>query len=332
MKIIDTTFGFAELARVEKGCVLTVGNFDGVHLGHQEILAAARQTAAKRKAELMVMTFEPHPLAVLYPQKALGILTPLALKKHLLAELEVDYFCIVKSTLELLNLSPRQFVQQFIVEKIQPSVVVEGRSFNFGSGRTGNIDVLQKLASEMGFKVSIIKAREVKLSTGQIVTVSSTMIRDLLANGRVADAAIALGRPYRLIGQVVPGRGKGKQLGFPTANMQPPSQLIPKEGVYAGFVEIGDTAEQVRKTHKKLPAAFSIIRPETPGCGRSPAIEAHLLMEDVGQLQGKWMAMDFVKRIRGQQKFTTDSELSAQIAKDCQKARKILATDEHRLY
>ncbi|MFB0525715.1 MAG: adenylyltransferase/cytidyltransferase family protein, partial [Phycisphaerae bacterium] len=197
MKIIDTTSDFAELTRVKKGCVLTVGNFDGVHLGHQEILAAARQTAAKRAAELIVMTFEPHPLSVLYPQKALGILTPLVLKKHLLAELGVDYFCIVKSTLELLNLSPREFVQQFIAEKTQPSVVVEGRSFNFGSDRAGNVDVLQKLASEMGFEVSIIKSRKVKLSTGQIVTVSSTVIRDLLASGRAANATIALGRPYR---------------------------------------------------------------------------------------------------------------------------------------
>jgi len=218
-------------------------------------------------------------------------------------------------------------VQQFVAEKIQPSVVVEGRSFNFGSDRAGNVDVLQKLGSEMGFEVSIIKAKEVKLSTGQTVTVSSTVIRDLLASGRVADATVALGRPYRLIGQVVPGLGKGKQLGFPTANMQPTEQLVPAEGVYAGFVEIGDTAEQVCKTHKKLPAAFSIIRPETPGCGHSLAIEAHLLMEDVGQLHGKWLAMDFMRRIRGQQRFKTDSELAAQIAKDCEKAKNILATD-----
>jgi len=327
MKIIDMTSDFAELARVEKGCVLTVGNFDGVHLGHQEILAAAGQTAAKRKAKLIVMTFEPHPLAVLYPRKAPGILTPLALKKLLLAEHGVDYFCIVKSTLELLNLSPRQFVQQFIAEKIQPSVVVEGRSFNFGSGRAGNVDVLQKLASEMGFEVSIIKAREVKLSTGQTVTVSSTVIRDLLGSGRVADAAVALGRPYRLIGQVVPGRGKGKQLGFPTANMQPPGQLVPAEGVYAGFVEIGDTAEQVCKIHKKLPAAFSIIRRETLGSEHALSIEAHLLIEDVDPLYDKWLAMDFVRRIRGQQKFEADADLSAQIARDCQKAKEILVTE-----
>ena len=327
MKIIDTTSGFAELARVRKNCVLTVGNFDGVHLGHQEILAAARQTAAKRKAELIVMTFEPHPLAVLYPQKPPGILTVLPLKKHLLAEFGVDYLFVVKSTLELLNLSPRKFVQQFVAEKIQPSVVVEGRSFNFGCDRAGNVDVLQKLAIEMGFEVSIIKAKEVKLTTGQTVTVSSTVIRDLLASGRAADAAIALGRPYRLIGQVVPGRGKGKQLGFPTANLQPTQQLVPEEGVYAGFVGIADSEAEACAAKERLPAAFSIIRPETFGSEHALSIEAHLLIEDVGPLYDKWLAMDFVRRIRGQQKFEADADLSAQIAKDCEKAKNILATD-----
>jgi len=324
MKIIDTTSDFVELAKVKKGCVLTVGNFDGVHLGHQEILAAARQIAAERKAELIVMTFEPHPLAVLYPQKAIGILTPLALKKHLLAELGVDYLCIAKTDLELLSLSPRDFVEQFIVKNIQPSVVVEGESFNFGSGRTGSVNVLQKLGVEMGFEVSVVEAKEVRFSTGQIVAVSSTVIRDLLANGKVGEAAVALGRPYRLIGQVVPGQGRGKQLGFPTANIYPSKQLIPEEGVYAGLVEIGDRYEDVCVSKQKIPAAFSIIGPETL-CGEyQPLIEAHLLIEDVGKLYGKWMAMDFVKRIRSQQKFDTDADLSAQIAKDCIVAREVL--------
>ena len=327
MKIIDTTSGFAKLARVKKGCVLSIGNFDGVHLGHQEILAAARQAAVQRKAELMVMTFEPHPLAVLYPQKVPGILTPLPLKKHLLAEFGVDCLCIIKSNPELLSLTSKDFVEQFIVRNIRPVVVVEGESFNFGSGRSGRVYTLKKLGIELGFDVSIIKSREVKLSTGQTVTVSSTMIRSLLKSGRVEDAAVALGRPYRLIGQVVQGRGKGKQLGFPTANLQPLQQLIPAEGVYAGLVEIGDTDEQVCKTRKKIPAAFSIIRSEARSSERPLFIEAHLLREEIGTLYGKWLAMDFVKRIRDQKKFETDEDLSAQIKRDCEKARKVLTID-----
>ena len=191
MKIIETTSGLAELAKIKKGCVLTIGNFDGVHLGHRRILTAGKQTATKRQAQLVVMTFEPHPLAVLYPQKAPGILTPLALKKHLLAEFAVDCLFVSKSTPELLSLSAEDFVQRFLIENIQPDVVVEGESFNFGCGRDGSIQTLEKLGAEKGFEVSLIEAKEVKLSTGQTVKVSSTIIRDLLARGKVADAAVA---------------------------------------------------------------------------------------------------------------------------------------------
>jgi len=324
MRIIETISG---LEKIEKGCVLTIGNFDGVHLGHQEILIAARQTAAERRTQLVVMTFEPHPLVVLHPQKRPRILTSLALKKHLLAEFGVDCLFVVESTVELLSLSPEDFVEQFIVKNIQPGVVVEGESFNFGYGRGGGVYTLQELGAEKGFEVSVVEAKEVRLSTGQTVRVSSTMIRDMLESGRAADAALALSRPYRLIGQVIPGRGKGKLLGFPTANMEPVRQLVPAEGVYAGFVEIGDREEEVCAAKQKVPAAFSIGRSETLGSGKPLAIEAHILTDDVGDLHGKWLAMDFIKRIRDQQKFETESELAEQIAKDCEKARKVLATN-----
>jgi len=314
----------SDLRKIKKGCVLTIGNFDGVHLGHQEILAATRQIKVERATKLVVMTFEPHPLDVLYPQKLPGILTPLPLKKHLLAEFGVDYLLIVKSTLELLSLSPQDFVERFVVKNIQPSVLVEGESFNFGSGRGGSVHTLQQLGAEMGFEVSVVEAKEVRFFTGQTVTVSSSVIRNMLEAGRVADAGIALGRAYRLIGQVVPGRGKGKQLGFPTANMQPSKQLIPAEGVYAGFVAISDSQAKACAARQKIPAALSIGRSETFGSEYALLMEAHLLIEDVGKLYGKWLAMDFIKRIRGQQKFQTDSELSAQIAKDCIVAREVL--------
>jgi len=324
VEIVETTSGLAELAKVEKGCVLTIGNFDGVHLGHRQILIAAKQAATKRWKQLVVMTFEPHPLTVLYPEKARSILTPLALKKHLLAEFGVDCLFVSKSTPELLSLSAEDFVQRFLVENIQPGIVVEGESFNFGCGRDGSIQTLQKLGAEKGFEVSVIEAREVKLSIGQTVKVSSTIIRKLLAGGKVADAAIALGRPYRLIGQVIAGKGKGKQLGFPTANMEPSGQLIPAEGVYAGFIEIGNGFEQVCEAKEKIPAVFSIGRAKTYISDYPLLVEAHILGQDPGDLYGKWFSMDFVKRIRGQQKFETEKELSAQIANDCEKTKQIL--------
>ena len=321
MRIIEAT---SDLETIEKGCVLTIGNFDGVHAGHRQILADAGQVAAKRATELVVMTFEPHPVAALYPRRAPGILTPLALKKYLLAELGVDSLVVLKSTAELLSLSAQDFVQRFLVENIQPAVVVEGLSFNFGSGRTGSINTLQELAAEKNFEVSVIEPKEIKLSTGRKIPASSSAIRDLLANGKVADAAVALGRPYRLVEKIIPGQGKGKQLGFPTANMRPPRQLIPAEGVYAGLVEIGDTFEQVCEANEKRPAVFSIGRSQTLGRGNPLLVEAHILAGAPGDTTGKWLAMDFVEHLRSQQKFETEKNLSAQIAKDCEKARRIL--------
>lgn len=325
MELIEVKSDLAELAIVEKGCVLTIGNFDGVHMGHQEILNAAKQTATENQTQLVVMTFEPHPLAVLNPYKKPGILTSLTLKKHLIAEAGADCLFVIKCTPWLLSLSPDDFVKQFIVKGIQPNIVVEGESFNFGSGRVGNVQMLQKIGSEKGFLVSVIEAKEVQLSTGQTVKISSTLIRDMLKKGSVADAALALSRPYRLIGRIVPGRGKGKQLGFPTANMGPTDQLVPAEGVYAGFVEIGDTIEKVCQTHNKLPAALSIGRSQSLGADIPLLIEAHLLIDDVGELYDKWLAMDFIELIRDQQKFDTEKDLIDQIANDCEEVKKILA-------
>ncbi|MHC4571902.1 MAG: bifunctional riboflavin kinase/FAD synthetase [Planctomycetota bacterium] len=321
METIETT---RNLEAAKKGCVLTIGNFDGVHLGHQEILTVAKQTATQKATQLIVMTFEPHPLAVLNPQKSPGILTPLTMKKHLLAEFGVDYLLILESNPELLSLSPADFVERFLVKNIQPDVVVEGESFNFGSDRTGSVHTLKKLGVEKGFEVVEVEAKEVKLSTGQTVKISSTLIRDMLANGKVADTTVTLGRPYRLIGKVIPGCGKGKQLGFPTANIEPAPQLITAEGVYAGFAEIGDSEEEICAAKEKKPAALSIGRAETFSHDYPLSVEAHMLIDDVGDLHGKWLAMDFIKRLRGQRKFETESQLSAQIAKDCKKTKQIL--------
>jgi len=317
----------SDFEKIKKGCVLTIGNFDGVHIGHQQILTAAKKTTLKKQTELVVMTFDPHPVAVLHPEKTSPVLTPLALKRHLLSEFGVDLLLVLESTPELLSLSPQDFVDKFLVKGIQPSILVEGQDFNFGSQRRGNTQKLQMLGDEKGFEVSVVEPKMSKLSTGEIVRVSSTMIRILLEAGSVADAAVALGRPYRLIGQVVPGHGRGKQLGFPTANLQPLQQIIPAEGVYAGFVQLGDAEENVCPTKERVPAALSIGRAQTLADNRPRLVEAHLLIKNVPELVGKWLAMEFVKRIRDQKKFESEKQLAAQIAKDCKKAKQILATE-----
>lgn len=321
---MQTISGISQLEKVEKGCVLTIGNFDGMHLGHQEVLVAAKKAAAERAVPLVVMTFEPHPLAVLRPEIVPGVLTSLVMKEHLLAEFGVAYLLVVESTPELLALSAEDFVRRFLVENIRPRLVVEGESFNFGSARSGSIETLVGTGKKYGFEVSIVPPKEVCLSGGRTAAVSSTLIRNLLADGSVGDAVAALGRPYRLIEKVVAGRGKGKRLGFPTANMKLPGQMVPAEGVYAGFAAIADSAEEILSAEAKVPAALSIGRTATYGEGQSLLIEAHLLAENVAELYDKWLAMDFVERIRGQRKFETESELAAQISEDCEEAKEIL--------
>jgi riboflavin kinase/FMN adenylyltransferase len=322
MKILKS---ISDLQKIRKGCVLTIGNFDGVHLGHQEILAAARKAAKENKVELAAMTFEPHPVAVLYPERAPGVLTPLDIKKHLLAKCGVDCLIVLEGNDELLNLSPEDFVNRFLVEYVQPSVVVEGSDFNFGVKRAGDIDTLRQLGSEKGFEVSVVEPKQIGLSTGQTVRVSSTLIRYMLESGHVTDASAALGKPYRLVEQIILGRGVGKRLGFPTLNMKKPQQVIPAEGVYAGFVRIGQAIEDALACEEGVAAVYSIGQTRTYGDEFPLLIEAHLLKENVSDLAGQYMTMDFVERIRSQHKFKTSEELSAQITKDCEIAKKILA-------
>lgn len=323
MKIIQS---LPDCGDISKDGVLTIGNFDGVHLGHQEILIYARQKAIQRASQLIAMTFEPHPVAILYPEKAPGVLTPLEVKQNELEKLGVDYLIVLRDSAELLNLSPEDFVKNVIVEHIQPSMVVEGEDFNFGAARAGNNTTLQKLGVEYGFKSHILPSKAIKLSTGQVVRVSSTMIRYMLESGHVSEAHAALGRPYRLVEQIIHGRGVGTKLGFPTLNMKVPKQVIPAEGVYAGFVYLGKTSDEVLNSEKQYPAVYSIGQARTYGDEFPLLIEAHLLDENVPDIAGKYMAMDFISHIRNQHKFRSPEELSAQIKKDCEKAKEILCS------
>jgi len=327
VEIIETNSDLSELAKLKKGCVLTIGNFDGVHLGHQEIINVARKLADQRHSELVLMTFEPHPVAILYPEKAPGVLTPIVLKKHLLTQFGVDCLVVLESSYRILNLSPESFVDEFLLKSVQPDVVVEGEDFNFGYGRSGNVRILKELGQRFNFEIVIVEGKEIKLTDEQTARVSSTLIRHLLHKSKLTDAAQALGRYYRLSGQTTLGKGKGRKLGFPTANIDPANQIIPAEGVYAGFVEIADTEEQLCESKNKLPAAFSIGRAKTFISDHPLLVEAHILEQDTGDLYGKYLAMDFVKFIRHQQKFSSPQQLSTQIAKDCQKAKEILTTE-----
>lgn len=327
MRILRT---ITEFGRLAAHCVLTVGNFDGVHIGHQQIVTTGLQKAAERSARLVVMTFEPHPVAILHPDMAPGVLTPLEYKAHLLDEAGVDYLIVLRDTAELLKLSPADFVDKFLVGKLRPAVVVEGEDFNFGAVRAGNIEMLRKMASRKGFEVVVAPARLAQLSTGQTVRVSSTTIRYMLEAGHVSDAAALLGRPYLLAEKIVPGRGIGKLLGFATLNLKTPHQVIPAEGVYAGRVRLGDDLGHTFDAGQRFKAVFSIGQARTFGDEHPLLIEAHLLENNIPETSGKWMAMEFVQRIRSQHKFKTPGDLAGQIQKDCDKAKEILNCAAHK--
>ncbi len=321
MKVLRTS---SELAQLPAGCVLSIGNFDGVHLGHQQILQTAYTLARQRNTVLAVMTFEPHPVAILHPEKAPGVLTPLTLKTQLIRQHGVDYLIVLTDSASLLRLTPADFIDKFLLKDIKPAALVEGEDFNFGAGRAGNIETLKKTAQPGGIEVVIVGPRFALLAAEQPVRVSSTTIRYMLQSGCVADAAALLGRHYRLIGQVVSGKGRGRQLGFPTMNMQPPRQIIPQQGVYVGYCLLGTVEDDVCGSKNRLPAVFSIGQARTFAEEHPLLIEAHLLDAKTSEPSGRWMAMHFVERLRPQYKFKSPSDLAAQIAGDCLRAKQIL--------
>jgi len=323
MKVLST---LSEFKQVPRGCVLTIGNFDGLHLGHREIFNTARRIARERGAEMVVMTFEPHPVAVLHPEKAPGVLTPLSLKLHLLNGYADDCVIVLQDNQELLSLAPEDFVDKFLMASLAPTMIVEGDDFHFGAERAGDVEMLRTLGAAKGFGVTVVPPRQMELPTGQTLRVSSTMVRYMIESGHVSDAALALSRPYRLLGPVISGWGRGRKLGFPTLNMSKPDQVIPAEGVYAGYVELADGREALLEQADRLPAVFSIGEARTFGEQHPLLIEAHLLGAKLPDMTGCWMAMDFVQHLRHQHKFGAPEDLVTQIEKDCQQARAVLET------
>ena len=323
MKVIDS---ISDLEGIGHGWAVTIGNFDGVHCGHQEILRRAGVAAhAAHAVGVAAVTFDPHPTALLHPERAPGTLTPLPYRIRLLEQYGVDCLVILRDGLRLLNLSPKDFVDDFLVRFLGPKVMIEGSDFHFGYGRSGTVQTLSQLGNLRGFSVVIVNPFELPDPEKRPVVCSSSRVRDLLAEGAVRHSAQLLGRPYRLMGRTVPGRGIGTQLGFPTANIHALDQVIPDEGVYAGFALIGDSMDSILGDGQRLPAVFSIGRAKTFMTDHPLLLEAHILDQELGDLHGKWLAMDFVDRLRCQQRFESRDTLATQIATDCGKARRLLS-------
>ncbi len=295
--------------------VVAIGNFDGVNRAHQHLLSQAAMFAAVTGHPLVALTFEPHPLTIVAPDRAPARLTSATEKIRLLGEAGADIVVVAQADTKLLGMTAEEFVQDVICKLFRPSHLVEGANFGFGRGRKGDNETLRRLGRELGFETCVVEALKLQIEPGQAAeTVSSTLVRQLLSEGKAQQASVCLGRRYLLEGPVARAQQRGRSLGFPTANLQIEDQLIPAEGVYAGYAQIGSA---------RYSAAISIGR--TPTFDENVLqIEAHLLDFD-GDLCGTTVRLEFQRWLRAQQRFESVEALVAQIEADVACVRRFTA-------
>jgi riboflavin kinase/FMN adenylyltransferase len=312
---------FEDVPPAYRGAVVAIGNFDGVHRGHQALIARARAEAGARKSALAVLAFEPHPAEFFHPRPDSIRLTPLRVKARLLAELGVDAMFALTFDEIMAKRSAADFVRDVLVRGLGISAVVVGPDFEFGRGRGGNLDSLRHMGDVEGFSVTgfdMVTAAQDGGAAG-VEKISSTRIRDSLKAARPAEAARLLGRWWAVEARVEHGDARGRQMGFPTANMHLGHCLAPAFGVYAVRVTILENEKPVGR-HDGV-ANFGIrpmYRIEVP------LMEAHLFDFD-GDLYGKHLSVELIAYIRPEAKFDSLQALIAQIGADAATARKILA-------
>jgi riboflavin kinase / FMN adenylyltransferase len=296
---------------------VTIGVFDGVHLGHQRIVARAAEVAATDRLPLVVVTFDPHPSEVVRPGSHPPLLCTLRRRVQLLGELGAGAVCVLAFTLEFSQLVPDEFVREVLADRLHARCAVVGENFRFGHRAAGDVRLLAELGEKYGFS-----AEGVPLLTDDGVTISSSSIRDRLAAGDVAGAARDLGRPHRVEGVVVRGAQRGRALGIPTANLEtPPYTAIPADGVYAGWLV---SLDETGLPAQRWPAAISVGTNPTFD-GQHRVVEAYALDRDDLDLYGVHVAVDFTARLRGMVRFDSVDALVAQMRLDVEQARALVA-------
>jgi riboflavin kinase/FMN adenylyltransferase len=306
-------------------CVVTIGVFDGVHRGHQELISHAVKAGRTRGVPAVLMTFDPHPMEVVFPGSHPAQLTTLTRRAELVEELGIDVFLVMPFTTDFMKLTPDRYIHELLVEHLHVVEVVVGENFTFGKKAAGNVVTLRKAGERFGFAVqgmSLVSEHH----QNEDITFSSTYIRSCVDAGDVVAATEALGRAHRVEGVVVRGDGRGKVLGFPTANVAPPMySAIPADGVYAAWFTVlghGPIAGTV-VPGERYQAAVSVGTNPTFS-GRTRTVEAFVL-DTNADLYGQHVAVDFVARIRGQEKFERVEELVATMGDDTEHARTILS-------
>jgi len=298
--------------------ILTVGNFDGIHVGHRTILDTVTQRARAVRGEAVVYTFEPHSRKVLSPHAAPRLLTTLEQKLELLAQAGVDAVIVEPFDLDFARTPADVFIREFVHARVRPLEVYVGYDFHFGRDREGSMRMLTELGPRLGFSVTILP--EVMMGEGEV---NSTRIRQLLGEAEVGEAARLLGRDYSVRGRVEKGEGRGRILGFPTANLEVENEVLPVVGVYAGrlrFLDDGDPPAGVT-----LSVVTNVgIRP-TFGASDRVVVEAHLI-DFSGDVYGRRVDLSFRFHLRAERRFAGAEALRAQIGADRDEARRRLAT------
>ena len=302
------------LPKDSNGTVVTVGTFDGVHRGHWAVLQEIRLRAKETGRRSVLVTFHPHPLQILRPDEAPPLLTTPAEKKEILAETGLDYAVFLSFTHILAEYSPRRFVQEILLGRLGVQELVIGYDHGFGKGRSGDVLTLKDIGQDLKFTVDVVSP----IRAGE-TPVSSTRIRNALLQGDVEEARAGLGRPYSIRGMVVRGEGRGRSLGFPTANLWVPAngKLIPPPGVYA--VRAGLRAG--------LFGGALHIGPRPTFRGSPPTIELHLMDFD-GDLYGEEIRVEFISLLRDVRPFASASALVEQLRADVDAARTALEKEE----
>jgi riboflavin kinase / FMN adenylyltransferase len=287
-----------------QGSVVTLGNFDGIHLGHQALIGGAVAEAKKNRLPSIVLTFEPHPLKVLAPERAPKMLLSHKDKMQLLQSCGVDIVIIQNFDLAFAKITAQEFVHGILVERLRARGVWVGMDLRFGQGRKGTVADLRRWGSESGFSVTTI---EPILVDGE--RVSSSRIRQLVLNGRVDAVAPMLGRYHFLSGRVVDGHHRGRELGFPTANISSRNEVIPADGIYATLFHLGE---------RRLCSVSSIGLNPTFGAG--PRTVESYILNFAESIYNESVKLSFVKRIRDEMKFASVTELVGQIRRDVSSA------------
>lgn len=288
--------------------VVTMGNFDGIHRGHQEIFRILRQEAKAKRGTALVITFFPHPLKVLHPDRAPRLITSLQDRVELMECFGIDLVLCLPFNEEFAGWDAERFVREILVEKLGTRKVLVGEDFRFGKNRQGDIGFLTEKGKPFGYTVQRVDPVQV-----DGMEVSSTRIRQFIQTGRVRESAMMLGRPYNISGTVVTGDKRGRTLGFPTANLATDAELLPPNGVYAVRVLLGKDP---------LPGVASLgVKPTFSG--KKYSIEAHIFDFDQ-DIYGKSLRMEFIEWIREERSFPDAEALAEQIDRDARKARRII--------